>query len=81
MDFIEKQIIIDYHLMGKQELLEKQYPHLIPKAKKFLGFECFFDLSSQPFGLQLTPANPHFNEIMKKHKEIKKSIEQELKTH
>lgn len=32
LDFIEKQIIIDYHLMGKQEKLEKNYPNLIKKA-------------------------------------------------
>lgn len=44
--FIERQIIIDYFLMGKSEKLEKKYPHLVPIAKKFLGFQDYFELSS-----------------------------------
>jgi len=39
--------------MGKQEALEENYPKLIKKAKKFLGYECYFDLSSQPNGVPL----------------------------
>lgn len=57
MDFIEKQIIIDYHLMGKQEKLEKEYPNLVHKAKKLLGHEMFFDLSSHPYGMPLDSTN------------------------
>lgn len=68
--FIEKQIIIDYHLMGKQETLEKEYPHLIPKAKKFIGFERYFDLSAHPFGVPLDPDHPTFDNLIKKQKAI-----------
>jgi hypothetical protein len=32
LSYIEKQIIIDYHLMGKQDKLIKQYPELKKKA-------------------------------------------------
>jgi hypothetical protein len=32
LDFLEKQIIIDYFLMGKNEILEKQFPQLTKKA-------------------------------------------------
>ena len=45
LDFLEKQIIIDYHFRGEQENLLKEFPHLADKAKKFLGFELFFELS------------------------------------
>ena len=58
--FIEKQIIIDYHIMGKQEKLETDYPHLIKKAKKFLGFESYFELKSQPSGVPLDNQHPLF---------------------
>lgn len=41
---MEKQIIIDYHLMGKQDILERKYPELMKQAKKFLGYEAFYEL-------------------------------------
>jgi hypothetical protein len=51
LDYCEKQLIIDYHLKGEQEKLLTNFPHLADKAKKFLGFELFFELSVQPDGV------------------------------
>ena len=45
LDYLEKQIIIDYHLRGEQSELEKEHPELAEKAKKYLGFELYGDLS------------------------------------
>ncbi len=37
LDYVEKQVIIDYHLKGQQEKMEKEYPKLAKKAKKWFG--------------------------------------------
>lgn len=34
LDYLEKQIILDYHLRGEQTVLEKEHPELAEKAKK-----------------------------------------------
>lgn len=60
LDFIEKQIIIDYSLSGKQEKLEKLYPNLIKKAQKFLGYETFGELSVMPYGVPVDISDPKF---------------------
>jgi len=72
LEFIEKQVIIDYHLMGKQEKLEKEYPELVKKAQKFLGFETFYELSSQPYGLPMDSSHPEFHKLIKLQKVIHK---------
>ena len=47
LEYVEKQVIIDYHLRGEQAKMEKDHPKLIEKAKKFLGMQLYFDLSVQ----------------------------------
>jgi hypothetical protein len=47
LDYLEKQIILDYHLRGEQIELEKEHPELAEMAKKYLGFELYYELSSQ----------------------------------
>lgn len=44
-EFLEKQIIIDFHLRGEQDIFEQEYPHLKKKAEKLLGYEFYFKLS------------------------------------
>ena len=52
-EYLEKQIILDYHFRGQQDLFEKEYAHLKQKAEKLLGYDTYFDLS--PFtGAPLT---------------------------
>lgn len=74
LDFLEKQIIIDYHLRGEQENLISEFPHLSDKAKKFLGFELFFELSVQPDGIPMSNSDPNYSELMKKQKIIQEAI-------
>eukprot|EP00349_Pseudokeronopsis_sp_Brazil_P010353 CAMPEP_0202980302 /NCGR_PEP_ID=MMETSP1396-20130829/86256_1 /ASSEMBLY_ACC=CAM_ASM_000872 /TAXON_ID= /ORGANISM="Pseudokeronopsis sp., Strain Brazil" /LENGTH=67 /DNA_ID=CAMNT_0049720199 /DNA_START=1250 /DNA_END=1453 /DNA_ORIENTATION=- len=44
-NYLEKQMIIDFHLKGEQNVLEEEFPELVEKAKKFLGFELYFELT------------------------------------
>ena len=44
-DYLEKQIILDYHFRGEQDLFETEYEHLKQKAEKLLGYNTYFDLS------------------------------------
>lgn len=45
LDYLEKQIILDYHLRGEQSELEKDHPELAEIAKKYLGFEMYHELA------------------------------------
>lgn len=61
LDYLEKQMILSYHFRGEQEVFEKEFPGLVDKAKKFLGFELYFSLS--PFsGHMLSPESPNPSE-------------------
>ena len=44
-DYLEKQIILDYHFRGQQNLFETECQHLKQKAEKLLGYDTYFDLS------------------------------------
>ena len=44
-DYLEKQIILDHHFRGEQDLFEQEYPHLQEKAEKLLGSDTYFDCS------------------------------------
>ena len=78
LDYLEKQIIIDYHLRGEQEKLVLQFPHLKEKAQKFLGFEMYFELSVQPDGIPMSVNDPFFKKLILKQQEIKKTVESEF---
>jgi hypothetical protein len=45
LDYLEKQVILDYHLRGQQAELEKEKPELADKAKKYLGYELYYNMS------------------------------------
>ena len=60
LEYLEKQIILDYHLKGEQSELEKEFPELADKAKKYLGFEFYYELSAIPPGKQLDTKSDHY---------------------
>ena len=68
-------------MRGDQEKLLVEFPHLTDKAKKFLGFELFFELSVQPDGIPLSNVDPKYQDLMKKQKMIQESIENEYLRH
>ena len=45
LDYLEKQMILSYHFRGEQDVFEKDFPGLVDKAKKFIGFELYYALS------------------------------------
>lgn len=47
MEYLEKQIILDYHLRGEQTQLENDHPELAEKAKKYLGYELYYSLTKE----------------------------------
>lgn len=47
MEYLEKQLILDYHLRGEQANLENEYPELAEKAKKYLGYELYYALTKE----------------------------------
>lgn len=53
-------------MRGEQETLEKSHPLLAEKAKKFLGFECYFELSACKNGVAMKPGDPFFMTLKKK---------------
>ena len=71
MDYVEKQMIIDYHLRGEQQRLEREFPEIAKKAKKFLGYEMYFELSINEIpGVAMSPQNASYDALMRKQKLI-----------
>lgn len=61
LDYLEKQMILSYHFRGEQEQFEQQFPDMVAKAKKYIGFELYFALS--PFsGHLLNPESENLTE-------------------
>ena len=59
-DYLEKQIILDYHLRGEQAQLEAEHTELAEFAKKYLGYELYYELSAQAAGKPLPVDSPGF---------------------
>ena len=74
LDFLEKQIILDYHLRGEQADLEKEHPELAEYAKKYIGYEMYYELSAQAGGKPLPVDSPAFRQIMVKAEELNKKF-------
>jgi len=75
LDYLEKQIILDYHLRGEQEELEKEHPELAEKAKKYLGFELYY---SQPEEGKPLKDTQTFKRIMVKVEELNAKFQQDM---
>ncbi len=44
-DFLQNQIILDFHFRGEQDVFEAEYEQLIDKAERLLGAELYTQLS------------------------------------
>ena len=75
LDYLEKQIILDYHLRGEQSELEKEHAELAEKAKKYLGFELYYECSSQAQGKPLVANSDVYKEIMKKVEDLNQKFQ------
>jgi hypothetical protein len=76
LDYLEKQIILDYHLRGEQEELEKEHPELAEKAKKYLGFELYYDQPAEKG--KPDPNSPAYKSIMEKYEELNSKFQQDM---
>lgn len=68
LDYLEKQLILDYHIRGDQDELEKEHPELAEKAKKYLGFELYYDAVKPEVG------SIAFNQLVQKSEELNKKF-------
>ena len=62
LEYLEKQLILDYHLRGEQEVLEKDHPELAEQAKKYLGHELYYELSKEDKLMNVD--NPAYMELV-----------------
>jgi hypothetical protein len=42
---MERQIILDFHFRGEQDVFEAEYPYLIDKARAMIGDSLYDELS------------------------------------
>lgn len=57
--------------------MEKEHPELTEKAKKYLGYELYYELTKEA-GKQLTPENPLYNTLMQMSDELNKQYHKEI---
>ena len=82
LNYLEKQIILDYHFRGEQDLFEQEYPHLKMKAEKLLGYEVYFDLSpltGQPLSEEEHPQL--YAHLMKIQSSINRQLDDSMAKH
>jgi len=81
-DYLEKQIILDYHFRGEQDSFEQDYEHLKQKAEKLLGYNTYFDLSPLT-GTPLTKEDQPelYAELMRIQKKIASELDESLAKH
>jgi hypothetical protein len=65
LDFLEKQIILDYHLRGEQADLEKEHAELAELGKTYLGYELYYEFSSLPAGKPLEQDDPVYKKLIR----------------
>lgn len=78
VDFLEKQVILDFHFRGEQDVLEKNHPALKDKAVKYLGPTFYYDLSPTT-GQSLPKDDPMYSKLMDMYKRLETAIEKDLK--
>jgi hypothetical protein len=76
LDFIEKQIIVDYHLRGEQQELFAENPKLEKVAKRLLGYEDFYAFASAPKGI--AKDDPKYQRLLEMAKNLNSKLEQEI---
>jgi len=77
---LEQQIILDFHFRGEQDIFEQEYPHLIEKAKKLLGFDLYLNLSATT-GIPLQKNSPEYTRLMEIVEAVGTNLDQELRRH
>ena len=77
LDYLEKQIILDFHFRGEQDVFEAEYPHLKEKAIKYLGHVLYYDLS--PYcGNPVPKDSEMYQKLWTQYELLEKIIQSEL---
>jgi hypothetical protein len=63
-DYLEAQIIIDFHFRGEQDVFEAEYPHLKEKAVEILTPQLYKKLSFK-VGEPLRKEMPEYGQLFK----------------
>ena len=82
VDYLEKQIILDYHFRGEQDIFEQEFPSLKTKAESFIGYETYFGLSpltGSPLSEEEHPE--HFTHLMKIQNQLNQDLDATLSSH
>lgn len=79
-NYLEKQMILDYHMRGEQQILEEEHKDLAEKAKKYLGFELYYELSKYN-GHPMLADDPLFIKLMEKSNALNKDLESVMVGH
>ena len=45
VDYLERQVILDYHFRGEQDIFEQEFPQMKQKTEEYIGYEMYFDMS------------------------------------
>jgi hypothetical protein len=74
LDYLEKQIIIDYHLRGEQAELEKEHPELAEIAKTYLGLELYYEVALKADGKPLLQDKAEYRTLIKMQEDLNKKF-------
>ena len=80
LEYLQNQIILDFHFRGEQDVFEAEFPHLKEKAIKFLGAVLYYDLSPYS-GKAIPKEDPLYAELMKLYNKLEQSLERDLAPH
>ena len=82
VEYLQKQVILDFHLRGDQDQFVEQYPELKQKAMKLLGYDFYFELSSL-VGTPLTEDKhpTQYNKIVELQNKLSAELDTVLKSH
>ena len=82
VEYLQKQVILDFHLRGDQDQFVEQYPELKQKAMKLLGYDFYFELSAL-VGTPLTEEKHplQYDKIMAIQKKLSTELDAVLKSH
>lgn len=80
-EYLEKQIILDFHFRGEQDVFEAEYGNLIDKAHNLLG-EDLYDKLSACIGVRLIDKSPELYAVLfEKYQNVEKRTCERLEAH
>ena len=82
VEYLENQVILDFHFRGDQDQFEEQYSELKQRAQQLLGYEFYYELSNyvgSPLSEEHHPEQ--YTKIMAIQKKLSTELDAVLKSH